>query len=145
MNRTRTASVLVGLLWCVAILSVLVIGILRTARLDLRVVKNHGDVIQAHYLAIAGIEKAKALLYRDARERKRGAKNHNGELYDSPQYFRDVAFGRGQFRVFHQGRQDEAGAILYGVSDEESRLNVNHASAEELGKLYGMTPDTVAA
>src|SRR6266513_1003712 len=85
------ASVLVGLLWCVAILSVLVIGVLRTARMDLLVVKNHGDVIQAHYLALAGIEKAKALLYRDARERKRNAKNHSGELYDTPHHFRDVA------------------------------------------------------
>jgi competence ComEA-like helix-hairpin-helix protein len=31
------------------------------------------------------------------------------------------------------------------VSDEESRLNINNASAEELGKLYAMTPDIVAA
>jgi len=144
-NRRSTASVLVGLLWCVTILSVLVIGVLRTARLDLLVVKNHGDVIQAHYLALAGIEKTKALLYRDARERKRSAKNHSGELYDTPQYFRDIALGRGQFSVFHQGSQYEGGAILYGVSDEESRLNLNRASAEELAKLYGMTPDTVAA
>ncbi len=49
------ASVLVGLLWCVALLSVLVIGVLHTARLDLLVVKNYGDRIQAHYLALAGI------------------------------------------------------------------------------------------
>src|SRR5207248_2070507 len=83
-NSRSGGSVLVGLLWCVAILSVLVIGVLRTARMDLLVVKNHGDVIQAHYLALAGIEKAKALLYRDARERKRSAKNHSGELYDAP-------------------------------------------------------------
>src|SRR5438105_8856871 len=136
MSRRKEASVLVGLLWCVAILSVLVIGVLRTARMDLLVVKNHGDVIQAHYLALAGIEKAKALLYRDARERKRSAKNHSGELYDAPHHFRDVALGRGQFRVFRQAGRDEGGAVLYGVSDEESRLNVNRAAAEELAKLY---------
>ena len=41
------ASVLVGLLWCLALLSVLVIGVLHTARLDLQVAKNYGDVIQA--------------------------------------------------------------------------------------------------
>src|SRR5712672_2128141 len=105
------ASVLVGLLWCVAILSVVVIGVLRTARLDLLVVKNYGDQIQAHYLALAGIEKAKALIYRDAAERKRSAKNHRGELYDAPEHFRDVQFGRGQFRVFRQGNHDEGGGI----------------------------------
>ena len=129
------ASVLVGLLWCLALLSVLVIGVLHTASLDLRVVKNYGDQIQAHYLALAGIEKAKALLYQDAITRKRSAQNHSGDLYDAPEQFRDVRLGRGQFRVFRQARADEGGRIIYGVSDEESLLNVNHASTEELGKL----------
>jgi competence ComEA-like helix-hairpin-helix protein len=141
----RQGSVLVGLLWCLAVLSVVVIGVLHTARMDLLVVKNYGDRMQAHYLALAGIEKAKALLYQDARERSRSARHHNGALYDAPELFRDVAFGRGQFRVFRRGREDEGGGMRYGISDEESRLNVNVASAEELGNLYGMTPDVVAA
>ena len=143
-TRSRQGSVLVGLLWCLALLSVVVIGVLHTARMDLLVVKNYGDRIQAHYLALAGIEKAKALLYQDARERSRSGRHHSGALYDAPEQFRDVAFGRGQFRVFRRGREDEGGGVLYGISDEESRLNVNVASAEELGQLYGMTPDVVA-
>ena len=52
------ASVLVALLWCVALLALIVVGVLHTSRLDLRVAKNYGDTIQAHYLALAGIEKA---------------------------------------------------------------------------------------
>ncbi|PYI88458.1 MAG: hypothetical protein DME26_03575, partial [Verrucomicrobia bacterium] len=143
--RAPEASILVGLLWCLAILSVVVIGVLHTARLDLLVAKNYGDTIQAHYLALAGIEKAKSLLYLDAMTRKRSGKNHTGELYDAPEYFREVALGRGQFRVFRQGRRDEGGKIIYGVTDEESRLNLNHAQADELAKLYGMTPEVVAA
>src|SRR2546430_6105761 len=139
------ASVLVGLLWCLALLSVVVIGVLHTARLNLLVVKNYGDLIQAHYLALAGIEKAKALLYQDAIDRRRSRQNHSGELYDAPQQFRDVTLGRGQFRVFRFGQPDKGGGIIYGVTDEESRLNVNRASAEELAKLYGMTPDVAAA
>lgn len=141
----RTASVLVGLLWCLALLSVVVIGVLYNARLDLLVVKNHGDLIQAHYLALAGIEKTKALLYRDAKERQRSRQNHSRELYDSPQNFREAAFGRGEFRIFRQGRRDEGGGLIYGVSDEESRLNLNQATADELGKLHQMTPEIVAA
>ena len=50
------ASVLVGLLWCLALLSISVVGVLHTLRIDLLVVKNYGDRIQAHYLALAGIE-----------------------------------------------------------------------------------------
>ena len=144
-TRSRQGSVLVGVLWCLALLSVVVIGVLHTARMDLLVVKNYGDRIQAHYLAVAGIEKAKALLYQDARERSRNSRHHSGALYDAPELFRDVAFGRGQFRVFRHGREEEGGGLRYGISDEESRLNVNVASAEELGKLDGMTPDVVTA
>lgn len=144
-GRGRAGSVLVGLLWCVALLAVLVMGVLHTARLDLMVVKHHGDEIQAHYLALAGIEKAKALLYHDAVERRHSARNHTGALFDAADQFRDVEFGRGQFRVFRQGRGEEGGGMIYGVSDEESRLNVSHASGAELMGLEGMTADVVAA
>jgi len=139
------ASILVGLLWCLALLSVVVIGVLHTARLDLLVVKNYGDRIQAHYLALAGIEQAKALLYQNARLRTRSRTSHSGELYNAPEQFRDVPLGRGQFRVIRPGRPEEGGGLVYGVSDEESRLNVNYASAEQLTGIYGMTPDVVAA
>src|SRR5437879_9370729 len=118
------ASILVGLLWCLALLSVVVIGILHTARLDLLVVKHYGDRIQAHYLALAGIEKAKALLYQDAMDRRRSGQNHGRGLYDAPQQFRDVTLGRGRFRVFRFGQPEEGGGIVYGISDEESRLNM---------------------
>src|ERR1035437_8634901 len=113
--------------------------------MDLLVVKNYGDRIQAHYLAVAGIEKAKALLYQDIRERSRSGRHHSGQLYDAPEQFRDVALGRGQYRVLRRGREDEGGGLKYGISDEESRLNVNVASEEELGKLDGMTPAVVTA
>jgi competence ComEA-like helix-hairpin-helix protein len=145
INRQKRASVLVGLLWCLTLLSVVVIGVLYTARLDLKVAKNYGDNIQAYYLAIAGVEKAKALIYDDAASRKRSAQNHSGALYNDPDDFRDVHFGRGEFRVIRQGDADEGGRLIYGISDEESRLNVNQASGEELLKLYGMTPEVSAA
>ena len=34
---------------------------------------------------------------------------------------------------------------MYGVNDEEARLNASYASPEELGKLYLMTPEVAAA
>ena len=141
----RRGSILVGLLWCLALLSVIVIGVLHTARMDLLVQKNYGDRIQAHYLALAGIEKARALLYRDAHDRSRSRKNHTGDLYNDEQDFRNVAFGRGTFSVIHRGRTDEGGGIIFGVSDEESRLNANTANAEQLAKLQNMTHDVATA
>jgi len=142
LNR---ASVLVGLLWCVALLSLVVVGVLHTSRIDLIAGKNYGDRLQAHYLALAGIEKAKALLYKNAHDRSTSGKNHSGELYNDADDFRDVSFGRGKFRVFRRGRQDEGGGIVYGISDEESRLNINTASLEQFTNLNGMTVDIAKA
>jgi competence ComEA-like helix-hairpin-helix protein len=144
-GASKSASILVALLWCLTLLSLIVIGMLHSARMDLTVQKNYGDHIQAHYLAIAGIEKAKALLYRDARDRSRISRNHTGQLYDSPEDFRDVTLGRGEFRVFHLAQADSGGGIVYGVQDEEARLNLNYASFYSLSNIDSMTPDIAAA
>src|SRR5580658_4639355 len=141
----RRGSILVGVLWCMVLLSVLVIGVLHTARMDLLVVKNYGDRVQAHYLALAGVERAKALLYQDVVTRQQTAKNHTGSLYDDPKDFKDVTLGRGKFLVFRRAPQDDGGKIIYGISDEESRLNLNSASANQLTNLTGMTTDILGA
>lgn len=133
------ASVLVGLLWCLALLSIAVLGVLHTARMDLLVVKHYGDRIQAHYLALAGVERAKALLFRDSVRRRETAKNHTGALYDDDADFRDIPLGRGRFRVIH------GSPAIYGINDEESRLNVNTTPPEILSKIPGMSAAIVAA
>ena len=139
-------SVLVGLLWCLTLLAVIVIGVLHSSRLDLKVTKNLGDAVQARYLALAGIEKAKALLYRDYGDRKRTRRNHSAELANNPQEFKDIGLGRGAFRVFYPTPASATpGQWNYGVRDEEALLNVNEATEEELKNLPGMTPDLIAA
>jgi competence ComEA-like helix-hairpin-helix protein len=133
------ASILVGLLWCLALLSIAVLGILHTSRMDLLVVKHYGDRIQAHYLALAGVERAKALLYRDALHRRETGKNHNGALYDDDADFHDIPVGRGRISVLH------GSPATYGISDEESRFNVNTTPPEILSKIQGMSAEIVAA
>ena len=141
----RRASILIGLLWCVALLSVVVVSVLHTAQMDLRTGKNFGDKIQARYLALAGIEKAEALLYKDAHDRTHSGKNHTGDLYDDAQDFREVALGRGTFSLLRRGRDDEGGGVIYGVSDEESRLNANTADSDELTRIEGLNSDIARA
>ena len=107
--------------------------------------KYNSERIQAHYLALAGIEKAKALLYQDTRTRSRAGVHHGTGLYDSPAQFQDVPLGRGKFSVLRAGTADEGGGVKFGVSDEESRLNVNVAGVEQLTNLFGLTADVAAA
>lgn len=145
MRGRKRGSILVGVLWCLALLSVIVVSLLHTARLDLTLARHRGDDIQARYLALAGIEKAKALLALDTRERRRAGRSYSAELADAPQHFRDVTLGRGRFNVLRRGDGAEGGGWIYGVSDEEGRLNVNVAETNELARLLGMTPDIVAA
>ncbi|HEX3800342.1 MAG TPA: helix-hairpin-helix domain-containing protein [Verrucomicrobiae bacterium] len=141
----QRGSILVGLLWCVVLLALIVVGVLHTATMDLKVTKNFGDRIQAHYLALAGIEKARALLHQSVHNHTQLGRNPRGELFNAPDQFRDIAFGRGEFRVFRRGGDEEGGGIIYGVADEERRLNVNTATAEELTKLNGLSPDVASA
>lgn len=141
----QKASILVGLLWCLALLSVMAVGVLHTARMDLLIGKNYGDRIQAHYLALAGIEKVKALLYQNGLDRSHAKKNHDGTLYNAPDQLRDQTLGRGGYRIIRRARPDEGGTMKYGVSDEESRLNLNNATTDELNMLPGMTKDVRAA
>jgi DNA uptake protein ComE-like DNA-binding protein len=138
--QTR-ASILIGLLWCVALLSVVVVGVLHTAQIDLQTGKNYGDKIQARYLALAGIEKAEALIYKEAHN----GKKHSGDLYDDTQDFRGISLGRGTFSVLRRGHDDEGGGVIYGVSDEESRLNINTADQDELMKIQGLNSDIATA
>lgn len=140
-----SGSVLVAVLWCLALLFILVVGVLHSSRMDLLVTKNYEDGIQAHYLAVAGIERAKALLYQDAQQRSRSRTSHSSQLYNAPDQFRETSFGRGKFSVLRRGQPEEGGGLVYGITDEESRLNLNLATAEELARLVDITPDVIAA
>jgi competence ComEA-like helix-hairpin-helix protein len=141
----RQGSILVGVLWCMVLLSVLVIGTLHTARMDLIAVKNYGDRVQAHYLALAGVERAKALLYQDVVTRQHTGKNYTGSLYNDPKAFRDTALGRGKFSVLHRADQDDGGELVYGITDEERRLNLNIAQPAQFTNFAGITSDIISA
>jgi competence ComEA-like helix-hairpin-helix protein len=144
----QRGSILIGVLWCMVLLAMVVIGVLHTARMDLSVAQNYGDRVQAHYLALAGVERAKALIYQDTVARQGTAKSHTGALYDDAADFKDTAFSRGHFQVFHRAPAAEGGAMVYGVSDEESRLNINSVGLNQLtnnSALAGMTPDIAAS
>ena len=141
-------SALIAVLWCFAFLGVVAVSTLYTAKLEIRSVKNHGDLVQAYYLALAGIEKAKAVIFEETQSLRQSGRSFSSRLFNDPEAFQDIKLGRGQFRVLRQSwGNDGEGAerIAYGVSDEESKLNVNLAPAEELRKLPGMTDEVVSA
>ena len=136
---------MIGMLWCLALLSVVVVSTLYTARTDLTITKHYGDQVQAYYMALAGVEKAKAILYEDYLKRQEQAIHHTGSLENAPQIFRDIPFSRGLIRIGHGGNPDQLGTWTFGIRDEEARLNINSASREELAKLPGASESLAAA
>jgi len=138
-RRARDASALVVVLWCLVVLAVVVISTAHTATLETRLVKNSADSVRAYYLALAGVEKAKAIIYRESESGDLARASRGRALYDNPAEFEDVELGGGVFRVVRSpasGTSSSAGeGALFGVEDEERRLNVNHASPGELARL----------
>jgi len=142
----RGGSALIAVLWTLVLLSVAAFSVLHSTRLEMRVVKNHGDLEQARFLALAGIEKAKAMIYLERKNARQRGRDDPEALRDNPQAFRDIVLGRGKFRVIHQtSEQHGTSDFLYGVRDEESLLNANTASIEELRKLPGAVEEVAAA
>ncbi len=94
----KNGSVLIGVLWCIALLSIVVISTLHSSSLALRIGHHQTDSIQAHYLALAGAERAKALLFHDAARRRQSHVNYDGQLSDAPSLFQDTPFAPGTCR-----------------------------------------------
>jgi len=139
-----TGSALVVVMWCLVLLGLVVVSTLHTTRLETHIVKNQGDLIQARYLALAGVEKAKALVYQESQRRRESGRDARSTLHDNPAEFQNVKLGRGSFRVIRHG-SNASGARVYGLTDEESRLNMNVASAEQLYKVRGLAIPIAAA
>lgn len=144
-HRSQAGSVLVAVLWCLVLISVVVIGVLHASRMDLLAGRNHADKIQARYLALAGVEKAKAVLFHNARERSRSRVHHEARFFSDCQEFRETPFGRGRFSVLREAGSEQGGGIIHAVLDEESLLNINSADTNSLSRLESMTPDLVSA
>jgi DNA uptake protein ComE-like DNA-binding protein len=147
LDRSRRVgqrgSILVGVLWCVVVLSVIVVSVLHTSRQDVRLARHQGDVVQARYLALAGIERAKASLFEDLRDRRRAQRHFSDRLADAPQFFREIPLGRGRYSVIHPASTPRE--PRYGVADESGRLDINTASTNELLRLPGMNTGLASA
>ena len=91
----RSASALIVVLWCVVILAIVTMTTLRSTRLELRISRNFGDREQAYYLALAGVETAKAWIYRESEERKTSVSSYRSKLgNDAPRFRRREARSR---------------------------------------------------
>lgn len=139
--QSEGASVLVGVLWVQVLLTIIVVSLLYTTRLELRISKSHSDAIRAYYLAVAGSEKARQILDLALKDRQSSGVNHKEDVYKEVNEFRPASLGTGSFQIGYPENVAGSTQYVYGVMDEERFLNINVASLEELKKLPGFDID----
>jgi type II secretory pathway component PulK len=54
---------------------------------------------------------------------------------DQPDAFADISVGKGKFTVSYNYRDGEYSRTMYGLQDEESKINLNKAEVEDLTRL----------
>ncbi len=134
-------AVLITALWTLVILSMLALGLAYRVRLEISLTRYQLDAIDLVQMAKAGL-----LLSRMAASQPSGASSLNQRWSQDPGGFKDREVMGGRLTWTHDADgPDGEPATLYGLSDEESRLSLNAASAEALARLPGISPVAAAA
>src|SRR5207245_7611009 len=117
--RASEGSVLIQVLWTLAILVLLGLALGYTTALDQRLVSYQRDRLTALYLAKAGYVRALVELERDPIP---PANSYLESWAHNPEAFQQVPLGSGRFTVgYAWAGQEGAGAVVYGVVDEERK------------------------
>ena len=124
----KKGSFLIVTLWITAILVLFTLGLAHRASLNLKIARNQKNRLKAYNLAKAGINKAAMHAYHDSLDSE--TKDYDTVLEcgvnlknkDLPEIFSEnLAESDEGFRVgFHKNN----GEFTYGMSDEESKINV---------------------
>jgi general secretion pathway protein K len=141
--RSSEGFVLIQALWTLAILVLLSLALGSTTALDQRLVSYQRDRVRALYLAKAGYLRALVELERDPTPR---ADSYLDSWAHNPEAFREASLGLGSFTVSYVvPGQDRSAGIVYGVVDEDRKIDVNTAPKAILAKLPGMTEEIADA
>jgi hypothetical protein len=125
-------------LWILAVLSVASVGSAHRVSLELKVAQYGLDRLRAAEAAEAGVRRAAA----EIQGCISGIGCEGGGWMENSQAFEDVELDGASFSVRHIRRSAYGGeTVVYGVEDEERRININTASLQILERIQGMPPE----
>jgi general secretion pathway protein K len=138
--KPKKGSILIITLWVLSILAIFAIGLARNASGQLRLSAHLQDRLKAYYLAQAGVERAILELEADANP---DYDSLNENWANNEEFFKQIPLGDGYFTVSYslqQAVQQESGQeqsqlTLYGVMDENSKININKVPVQILQTL----------
>ena len=146
----RRGSVIMIVLWVVAILAIFAVSLGHRASINLQLVRYQRDALKAVYLARAGLNKSILILQEDAvdpasrdydTQEACGVNLKSRNIQDL--FSETWVDGGGSFKI---GQYTSIADFRYGLSDEEGRININGATnfdnktlLDELFKLRDIT------
>lgn len=143
MRRSRRRGVaLIAVLWIGALAAILLVGVRLSAAVDLSLSHAELEVVQARWLARAGVDQAMAVLADDGLE----VDSTKDKWYRDAGYFENVELATGTFAVTAPpGESDADTAVRFGVTDLAGLLNVNAADNAQLQRLEDVTAPLAAS
>ncbi len=136
----RSGTVLIVTLWVVLVLAGLALVFARSMRVAAAISANQIASLQAESIAAGALEYVVAKLSEQAQIQTQTTTTtaEAAELYEGQQV------GEGYFWVLHSNLESDQ-EMLYGLTDEAGKINLNTASEEMLLKLPGMTSELAAS
>jgi len=120
---------LIVCIWIVIILVLLALSIGRRVSFEARILRYHLDRSQAFYIAKSGLERIYLEKAEDEHEKYDSLSEawSNKLKEDLSPEFKDYALGSGKFEIQYSyyESKDKEPKKLYGMQDEQSRININ--------------------
>ncbi len=129
MTHSKSGSLLVILLWILAILSVIGVSLGYRVALDIKLTKASTAETKASYISRAAVAQAITVLKKD---KTLSHDTLNDVWANNPGEFEEKMLGLYSFSIFHQ----EGEKKTYGLIDAERAINLNTAPQEVLNNLF---------
>ena len=123
-------------LWLVLILSLIMLSYSTSVRTGVSITGNRASKVRARYFAKAGIERTICELT----QVQDFYYSESSGFYNDPARFANQVLGDGTFSLLTKKR-DDLGNVIYGITDEAGRLNVNTATEDQLLSFPEMTTE----
>ncbi len=142
LRRNKNGAILITTLWVITILTALCVSVAHRSAIALKLSSYQPDKVKANLIARAGIFRALALKRLEyERQRSNTIDALSQPWANDAEVFKNHSYAGGfytlSYAMANEGKRGfkKSEALLYGLSDEASRLNINEASREMLAQL----------
>ena len=129
----RRGSTLIIALWSLFLLTIFAVQLGAIVRQKATLIHRLEDRDTRYLTAEAGVKQAIVQLRRE--DALFGADFLGERWSDRPDTFKEIRVGKGTFTVSYDHRDGEYSRVMYGMQDEESKINLNKAGMEVIARL----------